>query len=83
LLKALIALSIYTLVHSWYPPACCSENDCKPVPCAEIGYKDFQYSYMGKASPWTGESIDKNCHACITPEGTLRCLFIYYKGADV
>jgi len=22
--------------HSWYPHECCSENDCHPVPCAEL-----------------------------------------------
>jgi hypothetical protein len=22
--------------HSWYPKECCSDNDCRPVPCAEL-----------------------------------------------
>jgi hypothetical protein len=26
--------------HSWYPHDCCHDNDCKPVPCAELSYHD-------------------------------------------
>lgn len=78
-LKSIIALSIINLVHSWYPPDCCSENDCKPVPCSEI---TSDLKYKGLVFPKKDVSPDKQCHVCISNMGTPRCIFIYYKGSD-
>jgi hypothetical protein len=31
-----MALTAPTFVHSWYPPKCCSGQDCAPVDCHEL-----------------------------------------------
>lgn len=66
--KILLASSII-LAHSWYDAACCSDKDCRPVPCKEliaqpdgtIKWKDVIFSRdKFKAS------LDGMCHTCIS-----------------
>ena len=40
LLTALMLISGAATAHSWYPKECCHDNDCRPVPCAELSYRD-------------------------------------------
>lgn len=54
--------------HSWYPAACCSGQDCHPVPCEElIPTKDGGYKW-GKnlfSKYQVHPSQDKTCHVCV------------------
>ena len=72
--------------HSWYPHDCCHDNDCKPVPCAELSYHDQdvvwrKYIYFSRAM--IRDSKDGSCHVCIK-EGLgasilpylLLCVFV-------
>lgn len=67
--------------HSWYPPGCCSERDCKPVDAREIGERGDLYTYQGLTIPKsaTRPSPDDQYHACVLVQGmgvrTLICLF--------
>lgn len=65
------------LAHSWYPTFCCSETDCRPVPCAEIKISGKWLTYRGlhiqleAAKP----SPDGQCHVC-ADQVRFRCVFI-------
>ena len=77
IIQPLIALSILTLVHSWYPQECCSDNDCHPVPCAELVETDKGIEWNGKefSKDMIKPSQDSKCHVCYTPNRTY-CVFI-------
>jgi hypothetical protein len=52
--------------HSWYPKECCSDNDCRPVPCAEL--TKINLGLMWRRSvifndTQTRDSLDQFCHA--------------------
>jgi hypothetical protein len=55
--------------HSWYPHECCSENDCYPVPCAElvltpegdVRWKGVLYFRRRMVRL----SLDEQCHVCV------------------
>ncbi len=79
---ALIALFMSVLLghaHSWYPPKCCNEGDCHPVPCEEIedlpkgGAQWGEYKFRpDQVYP----TQDSQCHACISPQfNTPYCIF--------
>ena len=84
-------LVLLLLAHSWYPRECCTERDCKPVPCdfaegaliAPRGEKVKVLIYRENDKDYYAEtklvrpSLDDQCHVCIQP-GTLnmRCVFI-------
>jgi hypothetical protein len=75
----MLALVFLMFAHSWYPRECCSDQDCRPVPCSEISYKDGAYFYDGvrfneiKVRP----SPDEQCHACYGLMQTVgACLFL-------
>lgn len=64
--------------HEWYPPACCNQNDCKPVPVE--GVSIVPGGYMIDA---TGEFIahedaeispDGQYHRCEKVDGSTRVL---------
>jgi len=69
------------LAHSWYPTFCCSEQDCRPVPCAEISYRtenriEFVYYRGLRGVAWAVyPSPDGLCHVCQSSIA-LRCVFI-------
>jgi hypothetical protein len=88
---ALSLLTTVTLAHSWYPPECCSEGDCRPVPCAGLNvetkrsghgesYVVITYTEAGKVYSMMRDkekpSPDAFCHACFQ-RGTfnMRCVF--------
>lgn len=64
------------LGHSWYPPKCCSDQDCHPVECETIVEKQDGYYYHGDRANEVYPSEDKQCHACVTSWGKTLCVFI-------
>lgn len=65
--------------HSWYPSKCCSDNDCKPVPCDEIqAQSDGSYMFRGmkfeKEKVMTLPAGQTGCHACWLP-GKTYCIY--------
>jgi len=87
-IKSIAILGIIALAHSWYPPECCSDQDCKSVPCESIQelpngnlrYENLEYT-RDKVKP----SQDKNCHVCVSSYADKdyklnynpRCIFIH------
>jgi hypothetical protein len=70
-------LTILLLAHSFYPPYCCNEQDCRPVPCNEISFTTSHVIWRGLYGiKWaTYLSPDGQCHVC-TSSIALRCVFI-------
>lgn len=71
-------LALLLLAHSWYPRECCSDRDCKPVPCSELReegrymvYKKYQVS-LEKVRV----SQDELCHVCEGTTGAIFCVFV-------
>lgn len=72
--------TIFILIHGWYPPECCGDQDCHEVPCVEVKPADKGYFYqdtffhMSRVRP----SPDGKCHACAywMRKPLPRCLFI-------
>ena len=69
---------IYTIVHSWYPLNCCSDKDCKPIPCDSIVETTKGYTYYGMEflQSQVKPSLDGLCHACYTELMHPLCLFV-------
>lgn len=75
-----IAFTVYVAVaHSWYPPVCCSDRDCYPLPNGYVAEQPG--GYLLKA---TGEFIpaseaangrDEDFHICRNPAGKRLCFF--------
>jgi hypothetical protein len=54
--------------HSWYPKECCSDIDCRPVPCAEVTKTNLGWMWRGLvifAETQTRDSLDQFCHVCV------------------
>jgi hypothetical protein len=59
--------ALIILAHSFYSDACCSGNDCRPVPCDQIvsipdGWKWHDITFhkaMLRIAP------DGGCHVCV------------------
>lgn len=70
--------------HDWYPFACCSQNDCHPVPCESILEKGkaLVYNGFGFYDQMIKPSQDGACHVCISNEFNKEftpvphCIFI-------
>ena len=70
--------------HSWYPRECCSDNDCRPVPCEELIESRYGLTWRGQVifnERQTHASLDDRCHVCITSYGFFApnvpvCVFI-------
>jgi hypothetical protein len=75
-------LAALILVHSEYPPICCSGDketgDCHPVDCDSIaetrdGYVWGKFHFTpDQARP----SFDRQCHVCIFRKVAPQCIFI-------
>jgi hypothetical protein len=78
LIKTLIAA--VTLAHSWYPPECCKEKDCHPLPCSELSVMDNLIRWRGKVignRRFIRTSQDELCHICLTgPRQIPLCVFM-------
>jgi hypothetical protein len=65
--------------HEWYPRACCSDKDCRPVACEDVHSIGDRWEYLGKsiAQSSTQASPDGACHACFNTWGVnLICIFL-------
>jgi hypothetical protein len=54
--------------HSWYPKECCSDIDCRPVPCAELTKINLGWIWRGLVifdEAQTRDSLDQFCHVCV------------------
>jgi hypothetical protein len=68
---ALGATLILSFVHSWYDQDCCSDRDCRPVPCEEIS--NVAGGWIWRHGGWRiyfdkrnlRVSQDDGCHVCI------------------
>ncbi len=78
-----LCLAVFSAqAHSWYPPSCCGQNDCHPIPCEEINEpKSGVLEWNGHL--FSGDKIkpseDGKCHACIFDNGLVHhpiCIFI-------
>ena len=70
LAAALMLVSGAATAHSWYPKECCHDNDCRPVPCAELSYRDKDVVWRKHIyfnGPMIRESKDGDCHVCVQP----------------
>ena len=64
--------------HEWMDSWCCSDVDCKPVPCHEIEERDYNsYYWNGMRFKQVKPSQDSKCYACIN-SGEPRCLYIQH-----
>jgi hypothetical protein len=74
-----ILIAALLLVHEWYPQNCCSDKDCRPVPCEEIhsdGDK-WEWHKLTIDKFKTQVSPDGKCHVCPLPYvGILLCVFM-------
>jgi hypothetical protein len=66
----------HTAPSGWhYPPACCSNTDCHPIPCEELlDAKDGGVEYQTPegfkvfvAKSQVNPSPDAQCHICYSP----------------
>jgi len=66
------------LAHLWYPPECCTEEHCRPVPCDQITKAggDFVYDGMIFSGEQVRPSLDAQCHACFSEGKIPYCLFL-------
>ena len=61
--------------HSWYPPECCSGQDCHPVPCESLRSEDDgNLTYTPTSTHFLKRMIrpsqDSQCHICTSdPDG--------------
>lgn len=82
LLIALVWLVVFIAkgrAHSWYPPHCCSGNDCAPLhPSRVWALKDGSYVVDGRFRVHAADardSQDGRYHACFPQKDNLRCFF--------
>lgn len=66
-MKTLLAAVI--LAHSWYPHECCSDQDCRPVPCADLTeHPQLPHLLMHGAHHIHKNEVrvspDGQCHVC-------------------
>ena len=68
--------------HSWYPKECCSDNDCRPVSCAELTKINLGLTWRRSVNfndMQTRDSRDQFCHVCIKSHAGFDlpiCVFI-------
>ena len=79
-MKTVIAATIM-LAHSWYPGACCHDQDCHPVPCNSLRANGLGLSWDGVVftDDMIKDSMDENCHVCVHSVGRYRypyCVFL-------
>ena len=74
-----LIIAALMLAHSWYPQECCHDNDCHPVPCAELSYRDKDVvwrKHIYFSGPMIRELNDGNCHVCVE-EGLSASIIPY------
>lgn len=68
------------LIHSWYPAECCSDRDCRPVPCEQLvehGDGSVEYRGLSFTGTMVRNSLDGQCHVCLDEHNARPyCVFI-------
>lgn len=75
--------SLIRLAHSIYPYACCSDKDCKPVPCNELILQSdgtVKYLDMIFTKDMIQAPLDSACHICYTITHIPHCVFFAMPG---
>lgn len=69
-------LLVIILAHSWYPVECCSDGDCREVPCSEMNLETGEW--QGKLPRSKRASQDGKCHVCVGSGGLgpFYCVFV-------
>ncbi|WP_157113122.1 hypothetical protein [Bradyrhizobium embrapense] len=67
-----VLLAGLILAHSWYPPECCSDGDCRAVPCEQISTDprapgQIVYGDHAAGKEEIRQSPDGQCHVCARP----------------
>jgi hypothetical protein len=80
-MKIILATAVL-LAHSWYPYACCHDQNCHPVPCGSIKKTALGLSWNGITftEPMIHDSLDANCHVCVSTDGRYiypSCIFVH------
>lgn len=79
LLVVLLLSCASAAAHEWYPPFCCSGNDCEPVVDSRVeaqpegGYLLDKKFYVPPAA--VRKSEDGRFHACFPTPEKLQCFF--------
>lgn len=72
----LVLLAPPALAHSWYPPECCNDGDCRPVPCGEVSADQYgNPTWKGKLFRHAHASQDGHCHVCLSEGAGYYCIF--------
>jgi len=63
--------------HEWYPTECCSNQDCRPIPCDEVTYNKTTTFWEWKKYSFSKvrQSEDGGCHVCVHNDLAV-CLFV-------
>jgi hypothetical protein len=83
----IVILVLYNAVaksHSWYEPACCSGNDCKPVHDDDVvekpdGVHVRGWGVLSRTDPRIRTSRDDASHICEMPN-KLYCVYMRPNG---
>lgn len=68
--------------HSWYPWACCGDQDCHPVVCENLTEQsDGRWIYKPTGNVFAPEQVqpsqDGDCHVCLgVGDGRSLCAFV-------
>jgi hypothetical protein len=63
-----LIIAALMLAHSWYLKECCHDNDCRPVPCAELKATGLGLMWRDVVifnEMQTHDSPDQLCHVCV------------------
>ncbi|MCL4712154.1 MAG: hypothetical protein KJZ73_13005 [Pseudorhodoplanes sp.] len=85
---ALVA-PVFALAHEWYPPDCCSGQDCAPIDDGRVTRTqagdyliDGRWMFPRDDDAQTRRSLSGRYHACFPrPDERPRCLFVPPEGS--
>jgi hypothetical protein len=78
-----LALFAVAFAHSWYPPECCSDSDCYPLPEGSVIKAPGGYLLEGGEfvpDALTKEGKDGRYHVCRHPFPKVICFFKPFHG---
>jgi hypothetical protein len=82
-LMALLIAITPAWAHSWYPPECCSDSDCYPLPEGSVTKVEGGYALdTGEFIPESKakEGKDGRYHICRYPFPAVICFFKPFNG---
>ena len=74
MIKAIVIASLVAMVHSFYPPECCGDKDCSPIPAEHVQITPAGYVIDGWTIPFSQAktSPDEQYHACVVQSFVLH-----------